>query len=98
MKSKRMGMVPKVFFLVFVFTLLAGCSAVDFPPKMEFSSTWVSKDGTKSRDQLYEDQKECTHEAMLVSSPPFPGEMRAAGAGDMKVFDRCMRAKGWVKE
>jgi hypothetical protein len=75
---------------------LAGCSTADLRSKMEFSVNWVSPEG-KSKSQLSEDQKACTHEAMMMSAPPFPGEM-GRGGGDMKVFDNCMRSKGWVKE
>jgi hypothetical protein len=76
--------------------MLSGCSLLDLKSKMEFSVKWVSTEG-KTSEQLNEDQKECTHEAMLMSAPKFPGEL-GGGGGDMQVFDKCMRSKGWVKE
>ena len=79
---------------------LAGCTMADvqseFQSRMQFSVNWVSPDG-KTKEQLNEDQKQCTHEAMLASAPPFPGELGSSG-GDIRVFDNCMRSKGWVKE
>lgn len=97
MRSEKRKLLLKVFAGAVCVTAIAGCSLVDFPPKLEFSSTWVSTEG-KTKQQLEEDQKECTREAMLASTPAFPGEMGGGGGGDMKVFDRCMRSKGWVKE
>lgn len=80
--------------------ILTGCSMADlqseFRSRMELSVNWVSPEG-KTKEQLSEDQKQCTHEAMLASAPPFPGEL-GRGGGDMQVYDRCMRSKGWVKE
>lgn len=85
----------KLFVFALIVSVLTGCSMIDFPPKMEFKSTWVSKEG-KTPEQLAEDRKECSRDAMMASSPAFFGEGRSGG--DMKVFDSCMRAKGWVKE
>ncbi|MCE5333377.1 MAG: hypothetical protein LLG06_02185 [Desulfobacteraceae bacterium] len=90
----------KVILRLFICTVCAislfGCSTFELPKKEDFSSTWVSKSG-KTRDDLMQDQKECRHEASLVTPPAFPGEMGGSGA-DMKVFNACMRSKGWVKE
>jgi hypothetical protein len=97
MRVKRKIAILGAFLFATCLTMVAGCSQFRLPSKTDFSSNWVSKEG-KSKDQLYEDQKECTRDAKSVSSPAFPGEMGGGGGGDMKAFDRCMRAKGWTKE
>ena len=86
-----------LFACILCTALLAGCTGNPLPSKSDFTMTWVSKDRSKSRDQLYEDQKECTRESKLASPPGFFGE-GSQGGGDMKAFNNCMRAKGWVKE
>ena len=96
MRFERRRQILKLIACVFCVAALAGCSLVDWRSKLEFSVRWVSPDG-KTQEQLEEDQKACTHEAMLMSAPPFPGEL-GGGGGDMSVFDSCMRSKGWVKE
>ncbi len=97
MRSGKGKLLLKVVAGAVCVTAIAGCSLVDFPRKLEFSVTWVSTEG-KTKEQLDEDQRACTREAMLANTPAFPGEMGGGGGGDMKVFDRCMRSKGWVKE
>ena len=97
MRFVRVKGILKLFGCWLCVITLAGCSLVDLKSRMQFSVKWVSADG-KTQEQLYEDQKECTHEAMLMSAPPFPGEMAGGGGGDMQVFDNCMRSKGWKKE
>ncbi len=93
--SDRGKAVLKMVSCVLFASILSGCSAFEFPPKLEFSSTWVSKEG-KTKEQLAEDQKACSRDAMIASPPAFFGEGHSSG--DMKVFNSCMRAKGWVKE
>lgn len=65
-------------------------------PQMELNANWVSKDG-KTKQQLTEDMQACSREAKMASAPALPGEMGGSSA-DMKVFDVCMRSKGWTKE
>lgn len=75
----------------------AGCAEFDIFPKMELGTTWVSREG-KTRAQLYKDQQACNHEVMMMRTPPFPGQMSGGGGEEIRVFDSCMRSKGWVKE
>ncbi len=86
----------KMVFCALFALVLSGCSMFELPSKSDFSTTWVSREG-KTREQLAVDQKECSRDAMLASPPAFFGEGHGGG-GDMKVFNSCMRAKGWVKE
>ena len=97
MRFERGKKLLKLFACILCIASLAGCSGGPLPSKSDFTMTWVSKDGSKSRDQLFEDQKECTREAKLATPPPFPGES-GMGGGDMRTFNNCMRAKGWEKE
>jgi hypothetical protein len=96
MTFERTKKLLKVLACIFCAASLAACSAI--PTKSDFTVTWVSKDGSKSRDQLYEDQKECTRESKITSGPAFFGEAGQGVGGDMRAFNNCMRAKGWVKE
>jgi len=84
--------------LALCFAVLGGCMEGSLSlPKMDFSVTWTSKDG-KPKEQLEADMKECARDARAASPPAFFGEVSRGGGGDMKVFDACMRAKGWEKE
>lgn len=74
----------------------AGCVTINLLPKMEVGSTWVSKEG-KAQKELYKDQQECNREVMMLRTPAFPGQM-GGGIEDIRVFEGCMRSKGWVKE
>ncbi|MEN6440802.1 MAG: hypothetical protein ABFD97_19700 [Syntrophobacter sp.] len=88
----------KLLCLVVCLAVLGGCVDGSLSlPKMDFSNTWVSKDG-KPKEQLSEDMRECSRDARMASPPAFSGEVSHGGGGDMKVFDSCMRAKGWIKE
>jgi len=87
----------RLIFLCAGLSMLAGCNYFQIsPPSKDLGINWVSKAG-KSKAQLDADKRECARDARSLSSPAFPGEMRHE-AGYMKAFDRCMRAKGWVKE
>lgn len=84
--------------LALCFAVFCGCMDGKLAfPNLDFSANWVSKDGSKTRSQLEEDMQACSHDARGMSTPAFPGEMGRSGA-DMKVFDACMQAKGWVKQ
>ncbi len=96
MKFERKKKFLRLLACIFCIASVAGCSG-SLPTKSDFTMTWVSKDGSKSREQLYEDQKECTREAKNASPPGFFGEP-GMGGGDMRTFNNCMGAKGWVKE
>ncbi|MEN6440964.1 MAG: hypothetical protein ABFD97_20530 [Syntrophobacter sp.] len=92
-----LGLLP----LALLLTLLAGCSMFDFGHKLEFSTTWVSTTGQPS-EQLYDDQAECRRDGVMMSPPGLPLSQGTGGDSwgysDMKAFDSCMRAKGWVKK
>ncbi len=87
--------------LAFLITLAAGCSMFDFNRKLEFGTTWVSAGG-QSSDQLYDDEAECRRDTVMKSTPGLPLSQGTGGDGwgysDMKAFDSCMKAKGWVKK
>lgn len=96
-KGLLMGFKIKLFGgLALLCAVSAGCAELDVFPKIEFGSTWVSKEG-KSQADLYKDQRECNHEVMMLRTPAFPGQM-SGGAEELRVFEGCMRSRGWVKE
>jgi hypothetical protein len=87
----------KLFFLAFGVIMLAGCG-VQLPHMPEMGYNWVSTE-SKSSEQLYQDQTECRREVRSLQSPEFSGPGGVGwGMSEMRAFDDCMRARGWVKE
>lgn len=93
--------VMKLLLPAVCFIMLAGCAPMDFPPKLNVGSTWVSREG-KSQEQLYRDQTECKRDIMVGTTPGFSAQTGAGGSdwdtSGIRQFENCMRAKGWVKE
>jgi hypothetical protein len=90
------GVILKLFFLAVGVIMLAGC-AMQLPHVPELGYNWVSMEG-KSQEQLYQDQTGCSREVRLLQSPEFTGPGGGWGMSEMRAFDDCMRAKGWVKK
>jgi hypothetical protein len=78
--------------------MLAGCGSMQLPHIPELGFDWVSAEG-KSQEQLYHDQVECRRQVMLQSPPDSsgPGD-RGLGMTDTRLFDDCMRSRGWSKQ
>lgn len=101
MRSKKGGARLKLLFLAFCLALIAGCSVVQFGPRPNFGTTWVSTNGTPS-EQLHDDQAECRRDTVLMTPPGLPLSGGTGGEGwgysEMRAFDNCMKAKGWVRK
>jgi hypothetical protein len=86
----------KLIVLACVAALLAGCS-MELPKMPELGFNWVSREGDRSQEQLYQDQADCRRQVGLHQ--PITGQPGSGwGASEMREFDDCMRSKGWVKK
>ncbi|MHC1727054.1 MAG: hypothetical protein AB9866_13765 [Syntrophobacteraceae bacterium] len=101
MSCKILGKVLKLSSMALCLSMFAGCSTFEFGSKPDFGYTWVSPEG-KSQEQLLADQTDCRRDMATTGSPASAGSAGVGSGswdmGDYKNFDRCMRAKGWVKE
>ncbi len=101
MFCKNFGKVIRMSGLGLCIVALGGCSTFEFGAKPDFGYTWVSEQG-KTREQLIADQTDCRRDMSRASSPGLSGVSGAGGGtwdnSDYRSFDRCMRAKGWVKQ
>ncbi len=87
----------KLLFLAVGVIMLTGC-AMQLPHVPELGYHWISMEG-KSQEQLYQDQTACMREVRFLQAPEFtgPGDV-GWSMSEMRVFDDCMRSKGWSKK